>query len=494
MALRQALDAVFTASTNIALFFPHEQALLRGVPDVLQYQVARRALASTVVLCVVPAADNTRTMTTHLNAVGGLKVADTGGRDPSKWGAGTADVMVCSLPVLVRAFADGVLLLADVASVALAGCHESAMAELADVMRGVRCGPSRGPRLYALSAAPLTCTRAELAHAMDAYEAAADCRIVCTRAMYAELVCAPEPPLQGAPAVPMRSGADAVGGRWCPCTAEDVMEVAVLRGEQAAKRAKAAPTTGVAAAAAAGDSVKGKGKRGSGAMSGDVDGSDGAGAGSSRAPPCATAAPGAAAAGPGGRKTQPSAAAVAVPNGAADQLVPVHVTLVPALMAVPPEEVRGTGGDGSRSTKSSSSSSGSSSSSSAAAACVLHHYAVRAACADAPAHAAVTSCFGCTQYLRGLNRTGLALPRPLPADVLTTPWALSLRQSEPLVANVVALGARAVSPDDLAQMQRLVCRRPRPPLEAIAKALRGTILTLYHASPLFPAGRLRRVK
>ena len=116
-----------------------------------------------------------------------------------------------------------------------------------------------------------------------------------------------------------------------------------------------------------------------------------------------------------------------------DEYVTVDIVVVPTFMAkapikIPPirqapSDMAGTDVDNSMEAEKEKSSSSSSSS------YRLHLYGVRASCADDVTHTVVTSCFGCTEYLKALNRIGFALSDPLPEEVvinvITTPSTLS---------------------------------------------------------------------
>ena len=85
---------------------------------------------------------------------------------------------------------------------------------------------------------------------------------------------------------------------------------------------------------------------------------------------------------------------------------------------------------------------------------VLHMYSVTASCIDYETEKIVSRCNSCIQYLKGLNRVGFSLLSPLSADVLNTPISMTLREREDLISQIVYLGPKSVSNDDLKQMQR----------------------------------------
>ena len=104
-----------------------------------------------------------------------------------------------------------------------------------------------------------------------------------------------------------------------------------------------------------------------------------------------------------------------------DEYVTVDIVVVPTFMAkgpikIPPQrhttpDIAGITVDNSMEAEQETSSSSSSSS------YRLHLYGIRASCADDITQSVVTSCFGCTEYLKALNRIGFALSDALPDEV-----------------------------------------------------------------------------
>ena len=107
-----------------------------------------------------------------------------------------------------------------------------------------------------------------------------------------------------------------------------------------------------------------------------------------------------------------------------DEYVTVDIVVVPTFMAKAPikipdtrpttSDIAGTDVDNSTDAEACKSSSSSS------ASYRLHLYGIRASCADDVTHTIVTSCFGCTEYLKALNRIGFALSDALPEEVIIT--------------------------------------------------------------------------
>ena len=84
---------------------------------------------------------------------------------------------------------------------------------------------------------------------------------------------------------------------------------------------------------------------------------------------------------------------------------------------------------------------------------VLHMYCVTSSCSNAETERIVTRCRGCFEYLKGLNRVGFSLLSPLSDDVLSTAMSMTLREREDLTSQIVYLGTKSVSRQDLKKMQ-----------------------------------------